>query len=42
LKILQTAMRRGGFYGLRTEWWHFIAYNWKKFGPVREIKLSSQ
>lgn len=42
LRILQTAMRRGGFYGLRTEWWHFIAYDWKKFGPVREIKVSSQ
>jgi zinc D-Ala-D-Ala dipeptidase len=42
LKILQTAMKRGGFYGLRTEWWHFIAYNWKKFGPVREFHLSSQ
>ncbi len=42
LKILQQAMKRGGFYGLRTEWWHFIAYNWKKFGPVNEIKLSSQ
>lgn len=42
LKILQTAMKRGGFYGLRTEWWHFIAYDWKKFGPVNEIKLSSQ
>jgi len=42
LKILQTAMRRGGFYGLRTEWWHFIAYDWKKFGPVREVRLSSQ
>ena len=42
LKILQTAMKRGGFYGLRTEWWHFIAYNWKKFGPVYETKISSQ
>ena len=42
LKILQAAMKRGGFYGLRTEWWHFIAYDWKKFGPVREIKLSAQ
>lgn len=36
LKLLQTAMRRGGFYGLRTEWWHFIAYDWKKFGPVHD------
>jgi D-alanyl-D-alanine dipeptidase len=42
LKVLQRAMREGGFYGLRTEWWHFIAYNWKDFGPVHEIKLSSQ
>lgn len=42
LKILQTAMKRGGFYGLRTEWWHFIAYNWKAFGPVQEPKFSSR
>lgn len=42
LKVLQEAMKKGGFYGLRTEWWHFIAYDWKKYGPVREIKLSSQ
>jgi zinc D-Ala-D-Ala dipeptidase len=42
LRLLQTAMRRGGFYGLRTEWWHFIAYDWKKYGAVQEIKFSSQ
>ena len=42
LRILQAAMKRGGFYGLRTEWWHFIAYDWKKFGPVRETKFSSR
>jgi D-alanyl-D-alanine dipeptidase len=42
LRVLQLAMREGGFYGLRTEWWHFIAYNWKKFGPVNEVKLSAQ
>ena len=42
LRILQAAMKRGGFYGLRTEWWHFIAYNWKKFGPVHETKFSSR
>ena len=40
LRILQAAMKRGGFYGLRTEWWHFIAYNWKKFGPIHETKFS--
>ncbi len=42
LRILQAAMKRGGFYGLRTEWWHFIAYNWKKFGPIHETKFSSR
>lgn len=38
LKILQHAMREGGFYGMRTEWWHFIAYDWKKYAPIREAK----
>ena len=42
LRILQAAMKRAGFYGLRTEWWHFIAYNWKKFGPVHETNFSSR
>ncbi len=36
LKVLQSAMHRGGFYGMRTEWWHFIAYGWKKYGRVSE------
>jgi len=39
LKLLQVAMRRGGFYGMRTEWWHFVSYDWKKFGPIRDVKL---
>jgi D-alanyl-D-alanine dipeptidase len=39
LKILQEAMRRGGFYGMHTEWWHFVAYDWKKYAPMREAKL---
>ena len=38
LRLLQTAMRHGGFYGLRSEWWHFIAYDWKKYAPIREAK----
>ena len=42
LKILQAAMKRGGFYGLRTEWWHFIAPDWKKFAPVCETKFSAR
>jgi D-alanyl-D-alanine dipeptidase len=42
LKILQKAMAHGGFYGLRTEWWHFCAPDWKRFDPVPELKLASQ
>lgn len=42
LKLLQKAMAHGGFYGLRTEWWHFCAPDWKRFEPVPELKLVSQ
>jgi D-alanyl-D-alanine dipeptidase len=38
LKSLQAAMRTGGFYGTPTEWWHFVAYDWKKYAPMREAK----
>ena len=38
LKILQRAMRHGGFYGMHTEWWHFVAYDWKKYAPMREAR----
>jgi D-alanyl-D-alanine dipeptidase len=31
-------MKHGGFYGMRTEWWHFVAYDWKKYAPIREAK----
>ena len=31
LHILQTAMARAGFYGMRTEWWHFVSKDWQKF-----------
>ena len=31
--LLQNAMRNGGFWGLRTEWWHFTIANWQKFLP---------
>jgi zinc D-Ala-D-Ala dipeptidase len=42
LKLLQKAMAHGGFYGLRTEWWHFCAPDWKRFDPVPDLKLVSQ
>jgi D-alanyl-D-alanine dipeptidase len=42
LRLLQKAMAHGGFYGLRTEWWHFCAPDWKRYEPVPELKLASQ
>jgi D-alanyl-D-alanine dipeptidase len=40
LKLLQKAMAHGGFYGLRTEWWHFCAPDWKRYSPVPDLKLA--
>jgi D-alanyl-D-alanine dipeptidase len=42
LKLLQKAMAHGGFYGLRTEWWHFCAPDWKRFPAVPDLKLASR
>jgi zinc D-Ala-D-Ala dipeptidase len=39
LKLLQKAMARAGFYGLRTEWWHFCAGDWMTYPSVPEIQL---
>lgn len=36
LRTLQGAMGRAGFYGLRTEWWHFVAKDWKNYRAVDE------
>ena len=42
LKLLQKAMAHGGFYGLRTEWWHFCAPDWKRYPPVPELTLAAE
>jgi D-alanyl-D-alanine dipeptidase len=42
LKLLQKAMARAGFYGLRTEWWHFCAADWTTYPPVPAIQLVAQ
>jgi zinc D-Ala-D-Ala dipeptidase len=31
--LLQIAMRNAGFWGLRTEWWHFTIAEWQKYLP---------
>jgi zinc D-Ala-D-Ala dipeptidase len=41
LKLLQKAMAHGGFYGLRTEWWHFCAPDWKRYPAVPELKFEA-
>lgn len=33
LRLLQWAMLRAGFWGMRTEWWHFTISSWKKLVP---------
>jgi D-alanyl-D-alanine dipeptidase len=33
VRLLQWAMHRAGFWGMRTEWWHFTIADWKKFLP---------
>ena len=39
VRLLQWAMHRAGFCGMRTEWWHFTISDWKKFlpGEVRQL-----
>jgi zinc D-Ala-D-Ala dipeptidase len=42
LHLLQIAMRDAGFYGLRTEWWHFTIANWQTFLPPEELKSAME
>lgn len=42
LFILQTAMRKAGFYGMRAEWWHFTVRDWQKYVPDPTLKLTAQ
>ncbi len=34
---LQNAMARAGFYGMRNEWWHFVARDWKDYSSIPEV-----
>jgi D-alanyl-D-alanine dipeptidase len=42
LTMLQRAMARAGFYGLRTEWWHFCSADWTKYHPVDNLNVTWQ
>src|SRR5262249_12610906 len=41
VRLLQWAMHRAGFWGMRTEWWHFTIADWKRFLP-EEARQSAQ
>lgn len=36
VRLLQWAMHKAGFWGMRTEWWHFTIADYKKFLPEEE------
>jgi D-alanyl-D-alanine dipeptidase len=42
VRLLQIAMRNAGFYGLRTEWWHFTIAEWQKYLPREEAERALQ
>jgi D-alanyl-D-alanine dipeptidase len=39
LHALQRAMAHAGFFGLRTEWWHFVSRGWTQFKSIDDVKL---
>ncbi len=42
LCTLQVAMRDAGFYGLRSEWWHFTLATWQKLLPPEQAKKAAE
>lgn len=42
LLLLQVAMREAGFYGLRSEWWHFTVQDWQQLLPPDQAKRAVQ
>ncbi|MGI9086153.1 MAG: M15 family metallopeptidase [Chthoniobacterales bacterium] len=42
LHTLQRAMGHAGFFGMRTEWWHFVAKDWQKYRAVTDVTISAR
>jgi D-alanyl-D-alanine dipeptidase len=42
LTMLQMAMREAGFYGIRSEWWHFTSQDWQQLMPPDEARRAVQ
>ena len=42
LRLLQLAMAGAGFCGVRTEWWHFVVADWKKYLSPEDVRQAAQ
>jgi zinc D-Ala-D-Ala dipeptidase len=42
VRLLQFAMHKAGFWGMRTEWWHFTVADWQKYLPPEKAKSAAQ
>jgi len=42
VRLLQYAMHKAGFWGMRTEWWHFTIAHWQKYLPPEKVKSATQ
>lgn len=42
VRLLQIAMLRAGFWGSRTEWWHYTIAHWQKYLPPEKAKSAAQ
>jgi D-alanyl-D-alanine dipeptidase len=40
VRLLQIAMQNAGFWGLRTEWWHFTIADWQKYLPYHVARTA--
>jgi len=40
--LLNYAMHKAVFWGLRTEWWHFTIADWQKYLPPEKAKSAAQ
>jgi len=41
-RLLKYAMNKAGFWGSRTEWWHFTIADWQKYLPPEKAKSAAQ
>jgi len=41
VRLLQYAMHKAGFWGMRTEWWHFTIADWQKYLPPEKAKSAT-